>query len=116
MAECIIKGESIYTFPEFEQYFKELQEHVCHACRFIDGISPEEDRLRWDRLQVFHIAVMVFLNAFGYDFQKTPDEKFKEIINSPRKNKLIPNFIEMIERNRLSKQKEFKRTLSIINK
>ena len=114
MSESIIKDDSVYIYPEFEKHFKEIQENINHACYFIDGISPDEDRLRWDRLQILHITIMIFLNTFGYDFQKTSDDKFKELIGKPRKSRLIRNFIEMIKRNKLSKQREFKHILKII--
>lgn len=114
MSESIIKGKSIYTYPEFERKMKELEEPISHVCCFIDGISPDEDRLRWDRLQVFHVVLMVFLNTYGYDFQKTSNDKFREIINSPRKSRLLNNFIEMVERNKLSKQKEFRKVIKIL--
>ena len=42
-------------------------------------ISPYEDRLRWDRLQLFNITLMVFLNSFGYEFQRTTNEKLIEV-------------------------------------
>ena len=114
MSQCMIKENSIYTYPQFEEEFGVLKEDLFHACKFIDGLSPDEDRLRWDRLQVLHIALTAFLNSFGYDFQKASDEKIEELINQPRKSRLIANFVQLIKRNKLDKQKEFKKVIKVI--
>ena len=39
------------------------------AMRFFDGLRPDEDRHRWDRLVALHLLVMSFLNWYGYDRQ-----------------------------------------------
>lgn len=37
--------------------------------RFFDGLSPDENRLRWDRLVCLHLFTMAFVNTFGYEWQ-----------------------------------------------
>lgn len=114
MSESLIKENSVYSFSEYEQHCRELKEDLECACLFIDGMSPDEERLRWDRLQILHIVLMVFLNTFGYDFQRTEGDKFNEIINKPRKSRLISNFTGMLDKNKLSNQKEFKRIINVL--
>jgi hypothetical protein len=115
MSESFINGDSVCSVSEYEEHFQELGEGLNHVCRFIDGMSPDEDRLRWDRLQILHIVWMAFINTFGYDFQRTEEDKFKEIISKPRRTKLVANFVEMLEKNQLSKQKEFKWMIGVLN-
>ena len=113
-SQSIIINNSVLKYPEFAQKYAELRDKIEAVCHFIDGVSPGEDRLRWDRLQLLNNTLMVFINAFGYDFQNTTDDKFKEIINKPRKNRLIKNYINIIKKNKLSNISEFKSNLRSI--
>jgi hypothetical protein len=113
--QTIMNNNSVYTFTEYLNHFDELHPKIEETCKYFKGISPDEDRLRWDRLQLLGITIMAFLNSFGYDFQKSPEDKFKEIINKPRENKLITNYKTLITKNGMSKQKYLKRTLKAIN-
>ena len=114
-SQLVIKNKSVIIYPEFIQKHKESYGEFDAVYSFINGISPDEDRLRLDRLQLLNNTLMVFLNAFGYDFQNTTTDKFIKIINKPRKNRLIRNYIEIIKRNNLSNTKEFKRNLKAIS-
>jgi hypothetical protein len=121
MAQCLIedkdKDKSICTFSQFQEKLDEYMERLHSACKFIDGVSPdEEDGLRWDRLQVLHIALIAFINSFGYDFQRTSDDEIKGLLGEPRKSKLIANFVELVDKNGLSKQKELENIIRVITK
>ena len=48
-------------------------EPVAVACRFFDGLSRDEARVRWDRLVAHHLVVMAFVNSFGYAVQRRDD-------------------------------------------
>lgn len=64
-------------------------------------ISPNEDRSRWDRIVLFHIFLMMFLNKYGLDHQKTDKAKFADVVKNvvnaqlffENTLKLINNFI-----------------------
>lgn len=113
-SQSIIKEKRVLTYTEFRENYDEIKPKIEGVCRFIEGVSPNEDRLRWDRLQLLNITLMVFLNSFGYEFQYTTDEKFKEIMNRPRPVKLGANYIILVQKNKLSTQKNFKRVLKLI--
>lgn len=83
---------------------------------FLDGISPNENRLRYDRLVVLYLVLIPFLDRFGYDYQKVSNEKIKNIISRLKKKGVLPNFTNLIERYHLSKEKGMKRILKQINK
>jgi len=112
--QSIMTNNSVLTYSEFMKKYEKSRDEFEDVCHFIDGISPGEDRLRWDRLQLLNNTLMVFLNAFGYDFQNTSDQKFIGIISKPRKNRFINNYIKIIEKNRLSNTRDFKRNLRAI--
>lgn len=114
MADCLFKENEICDFAEFEKSCSKHLPNLESMCRFLDGISPDENRLRWDRLQVFHICLMAFINAFGYDFQYTSKDKIKRIVSSPRKSRLMNNFMGLLERDKIHRQKEIKKIIKAI--
>jgi hypothetical protein len=40
--------------------------------QFFDGLSPQEQRFRWDRLICLHLLTMAFLRGYGYDWETPP--------------------------------------------
>ena len=56
---------------------------------FLIGISPKEERHRWDVMQLLHHLTVIFLNIYGYDYQKTDlatlfkHKSFKPALLSP---------------------------------
>lgn len=115
MAESLVVDDKVITFSDYQDKIVDYSRKIAIMCRFIDGMSPDDtDRLRWDRLQIFHFALMAFLNTFGYDFQHTSKNKLKKLINQPRKSKLCDNFNLLLERNRFSSQKQLKKVLKLL--
>ena len=107
IARSLIEDESVCTYQQFEANIDLMTEPISHVCAFIDGLSPEEERLRWARFQTLHLMLMAFLNTFGYDFQISSNEEFKEIIDNARPGSLLQNFGNLVQRNRLSRQRDF---------
>ncbi len=114
MAECMIDDDHVISYSEFTNKISEYSNTLHQIYLFLDGISPNEDRPRWDRLQAFHIILIAFINSFGYDFQYTSQEKMKNIFAKPRKNRFINNLIVIIERINLDRQKGIKKTIKNI--
>jgi len=114
MVELFIdKDDDVISYSKFEkEYNKYLG--VFPVFEFLNGISPDEERLRWDRLQVLHIAILTFLNSYGYDFQYTSDDKLKIILRKPRLNRLIPNYETILLDFKLNDHKEVKNVLSVL--
>ena len=54
------------------------------AMRFFDGLSRDEDRLRWDRLVALHLIVMSFLNWYGYKRQQSDATRIRTAVNELR--------------------------------
>ena len=81
---------------------------------FFDGLNPNEDRERWDRLNLFSLLLIIFLNAYGYDFQKTSEAKMKQAINNPRMSKMLNGLIIALEDYKLTDHKEVKKFTKLI--
>jgi hypothetical protein len=113
MSEALWKDGEIFTFEEFKNNDNSCIDRSQKLVEFLNGMSPDEDRLRWDRLQALHYVLMMFLNSFGYDFQLTNVEKITALVNeSPRPNKTSANLRSMIKKLKLNRDKGM---LSIIN-
>ena len=57
------------------------------AMQFFDGLRPDEDRHRWDRVVALHLVVIGFLNNFGYGPQGSDEARLAEVVarfNNPR--------------------------------
>jgi hypothetical protein len=50
------------------------------AMQFFDGLRPDEDRHRWDRLIALHLIVMAFLNNFGYGPQGSDEARLAKTV------------------------------------
>lgn len=84
-------------------------------CRFIDNIRPDTDNLRWIRLYALHLAIISFLNIYGYDFQKTNSSQIKQVISGMKKHKygelVLKNYKVMLEKINLQNEEETKKIL-----
>jgi len=105
----------------YSHYLGELRKkhhEMRNLCQFLNGIQPNEERLRWIRLFVLHLSVISFLNIYGYDFQKTNLDKSKKIISAVLKHKKgnigLINYKEMVKRIHLNEEPETKKILNLI--
>ncbi len=114
MAEILIKENKVISYTTFEENYEAVLPVIRPFCIFLDGINPNEDRLRWDRFQVFHFVLMAFLNKVGYDFQQV--DKVIMIQNNARlrPNRLLNNLTEHVAYFRMSKDKEMAAVLKLI--
>jgi hypothetical protein len=116
MAACLLNENGVTDFSDFKKNFSEYRKKVDSMCNFIDDLSPDEERLRWDRLQAFHLVLMAFINSFGYDFQYTPKHKIDTLISTNRKTRLVNNLIVLLKRDKLYRQREIKRVIKVITR
>ncbi|MCC9018747.1 hypothetical protein [Flavobacterium lipolyticum] len=105
-SDCVIENDNLKTYTVFIQELPENQQNLSILFRFFDGLSPLEDRKRWDRLHMLHLTIIVFLNNYGYDFQKTSKEKMREIITKPKVSAYLKNYFIFLDKYLLLKNKE----------
>jgi hypothetical protein len=117
MCECFWKNDEIMSYSDFKNNVGQCLDEAAPVIDFLSGICPEEQRFRWDRLQALHYVLLLFLNSYGYDFQRTSIKKIIYLVNlSPRKNKTITNIADMITEISLGKHSEIQRASSILRK
>lgn len=110
----ICKNEIISYSTYLEQLSTKQLESLENFYKLLDGVNPEEERLRWEWFQILKVLNIAFLNSYGYDYQQTSQEKMKEAINTPRTSKLYNNFISLLKEHKLDKQKEIKKLINLL--
>ena len=112
MCLWLIQNDKIISFPEFKAQINDNLHHYNKLCELIDGVNPEENRRRWDRLYLLQIIIMSFINAYGYDFQYSKPEIFDRQIERAKKYDIFPNAILMLKEYKLEEEENIKALIS----
>lgn len=117
IANAMKNGDGdMITFDDYEKDLKLYSSKLIKVCEFLDGASPDEDRQRWGRLQQLHLALLCFLNQYGYDFQQTELKKIETAFCWSMSDVLFSNFVVLLDRNMLSQNGEVKRIVKYFRK
>ena len=102
-SNSIIQDGKVIELDDFIQKKEEILPKITQIYKFFDSINPNEDRLRCERLKAFHLILIAFLNEYGYDYQKTNNNKYVALKNSYGEYKLLNNLEELVEKFKLNK-------------
>jgi hypothetical protein len=116
LSRCLQGEKSIKSYDEFVEDLAQPDKNLIQLLQFLDGISPLEDRKRWDRLHCLNITLIIFLNNYGYDFQKTGIDKIEKILTIPKTSSLLKNYFNLLEEYNLHTNKEAKKIQNIAKK
>lgn len=83
---------------------------------FFHRLSPEEKRLRWDRLVSLHLLIATFINSIGYAEHRTSPKKLSEIASKIRNPEILSNLAAWLPRLGLDKDAESKELISVCTK
>jgi len=107
---------------EYSAYENDLSQYIKGMkgiCKFIDGISPNEERYRWARIYCMQLLNAAFLNTYGYDFQQIDGQMIQEIVTSisgcNNGDIILNNFIELIKDYKLNENHEVSKLINTIN-
>jgi len=104
------------SYADYKAIIPNLQTDLHSLYIYLDGVSPNEKRMRWDRLHLLHLTTILFLNNYGYDFQQTDDKKIKEVLTKPKVSGYLKNYFNFLKEYKLDENKEVKRLKSIAKK
>ena len=106
VCESFLQDKRVPSFREFERAILGRPEagELEPAFRFFDGLAPDEDRLRWDRLMCLHLLTMAFVSSFGYDWQRPSSKFISSAIAEMRHPEVLVNFLAWLPRLGLDKQ------------
>lgn len=103
LSNNIIIENKVMELDEFLDKKEQILPQIISVYEFFDSINPGEQRLRCERLKAFHLILMAFLNEYGYDFQKTPKNKYKDLKARIGEYKLLLNLEHMVKKFKLQK-------------
>ena len=103
LSNSLIINQKVLDLDGYMDIKSQILPKIETAYTYFDSISPTENRLRCERLKSFQIILIAFLNEFGYDYQKTPKEKYKYLKTQLGDYKLIPNLKKMVVKFKLNK-------------
>lgn len=83
------------------------QSHLKPILVFFDGLCFAENRLRWDRINSFHLLLMVFINKFGYDVQKSSQRQIQDIAMSIQNPQVLINLVNWLSKLGLKKETKY---------
>lgn len=104
MHRSMCDGILLSDANEHDLYYREFTELVrggevlTPLLQFLDGLHPDEPRLRWDRLVCFDLLLMAMLNAVGYDVQDSGDDDFTRVASEIRHPQVARNLAAWIPR------------------
>lgn len=113
MVEQMTDSQEIISYEKFKYKIQNEEIDVNKMVMFLSSMSPEKEKLRWDRLQSMHYVLLMFINTYGYDFQYTELSQIEELKNKQHKNPMLINLKLILEKYKLLENKE---VLAIINK
>lgn len=114
--DSIITETGVKSFSEYMDDIKTIEPKINRLFLFFDGLSPTEQRKRWDRLHFFHLTILMFLNNYGYDFQITNDKKLKDVLTKPKTSQQLDSYFTFLNEYHLTDNKQIKNLKRIANK
>ncbi|EKN5127009.1 hypothetical protein DYG66_05325 [Yersinia enterocolitica] len=111
MVEKMFSPTGVITFSEFRS---KNEVDYAKVCNFISTITQNKSCNKWNLINCFHFILMAFLSRYGYDYQRTGLFKLYKFRCSEPHNKLIKNFKLLILNAKLSKCKQIKKAIDIL--
>ena len=111
---CIQQDDSIIEFADLTKRVQN-DRALDSVLEFFDGLSPDEERYRWDRLVVFHLLLIGFINNFGYEEQETSKDKIQQVAAKIKHPEVLRNIVSWLPRHGLVDKKGGKRIISACN-
>jgi hypothetical protein len=116
LADDLITETGVKSFSEYKDELPKISGKLNKLFLFYDGLSPRENRKRWDRLHFLHLTVLMFLNNYGYDFQITNSEKLREVLTKPKESAHLDKYFNFLSEYHLAENKEIKQLKKIATK
>jgi hypothetical protein len=117
LCDSCIDGDNAISLEKFHARLTNPDEQLrlVPLLNLFDGLCSTEKRLRWDRIAVFHLLLMAFINNFGYDIQQASRREFTDIAASVRNRQVLHNLAFWLPRLGLDKEtKNLKAAISSV--
>jgi len=114
IADSYWRQEGFLTREEFRSLMGKDHE-LDPVLEFFDDLRSSEDRLRWDRLVVFHLFLIAFVNTFRYGFQQTKEDELIHVVKKIRHNEVRKNLVRWLQEYKLLGQSVYGQELQSIS-
>jgi hypothetical protein len=115
MCDSCWKNDQFISLEMFEGRLK-TDRSLDGILAIFDGINPQEARYRWDKLVVFHLILLAFINRFGYQSQHSTQQKFLETAKQAQHLQILTNLVNTLDRLGLGKDPEARRIVWAVSK
>jgi hypothetical protein len=113
--ELCSKGGECLSFEAFKKG-PYLNEEFSEVLRFLDGLSPYDGRLRWNRVVALHLLLMAFLNTYGYKRQKTNSARFLFVAKQATNVACLKNIVAWLTRHDLDSHRGARNIIKAVKK
>jgi hypothetical protein len=93
----LIHDDKVRTFTDFKLEI-ESSDGLKLFLSFLDQTTQQNHENRWERLHLLYFTVIIFLNNFGYSFQKTREEEIRAIIRTPQKPHYLQHYLRLLHK------------------
>jgi hypothetical protein len=106
----------VMSYSEFLKDLSNSEKNLKSLYEFLDGISPEENRKRWDRIYFLNLTLIIFLNHYGYDFQMTNEKKIEAALSKPKVSDYLEEYFYLFKKFKLHKNPQVKKFKKVAQK
>ena len=114
IADSCLREDTFLTREDFGTLMGEDHD-LDPVLEFFDDLKADEDRLRWDRLVVFHLFLIAIINTFGYGFQRTEADELTHVVEKIRHVKVCENLDGWLQEYRLLGKSVYGQNLQTIS-
>ncbi|HCI14291.1 MAG: hypothetical protein A2063_04025 [Gallionellales bacterium GWA2_60_142] len=113
--ELFLKNNENLSYETFKSDAY-LDKQFSAVLAFIDGVSPSEERLRWNRIVCLHLLLMAFINTFGYTRQKSKTKQFLTAAKNSTNVTCLNNLLAWLPRHDLHHDQNIKDIVKAIDR
>jgi len=114
LIDSVVEENKVISFSKFKES-SDFKDKYNKMLSYISETSNDKTCLKWSLLHAFHFALMPFLTRYGYDFQKTSEDKLINFSKKLPQNILLPNVSNLINDYQLN-TKELKLSTNVLKK
>jgi len=112
-SEIFWKEDEFVSYDVFNRELQCYMTDVAPVLNFFDAITEENNKLRWDRMVIFHVLLACFVNTFGYRKHYADKNKILFILSMLKNKGLLSNFIESLPGLGLDNDSELKKVRNL---
>lgn len=106
-------GDEFTSFRDFRAGIRKNRD-LRDVLQFFDGLRPDEDRLRWNRVVALDLLIMAFINSFGYKWQKSTSKEFATTAGRICHPEIVMNLVSWLPKLGLDGERSIKQMLAAI--